>query len=257
MTRPTGDPGLANADLTRILKIAEECGGQPDLAAFRESAVESLPRHLGYRSVTFFSGNTTAGLFTDRRPVVNGVPEHVVRRYVEEAHHTDPFAQHAALHGHRGHRVVTLDRLDPDGLPDSRRYLESFLFRSGIYAKLVILLRAPGASAGIGLLARDSGYFGTRDFRLAQLIGVQLENLFRLYVRQDALAPAPSPLSSRQAEVAELVARGLTNREIAEALYISVETVKKHLTRAMELTGCTNRTQLALEWRRRVPDRPR
>jgi DNA-binding CsgD family transcriptional regulator len=260
MTRATGAEPLDGRDLARVLKVVEACGRQPGLDGFRESVVESLPRHFGYRHVTFFTGTTAASLFADARPVVNGVPRQVVRRYVEEAHHTDPFAQYASLHGRRQGRVLSLDRLDPDGLPGSRQYLESFLFRSGIYAKLVILLRAPGASAGIGLLGRDAGCFGPRDIALARLMSVHLENLFRLYSRQataSAAIPSPAPLSPRQAEVAALVARGLTNREIAEALDIGTDTVKKHLTRALELTGCTNRTQLALEWKARcVPDSP-
>ena len=41
--------------------------------------------------------------------------------------------------------------------------------------------------------------------------------------------PAEEPLSSRELEVLELVARGSTNRQIAAALFISEATVKTHL----------------------------
>jgi DNA-binding NarL/FixJ family response regulator len=49
--------------------------------------------------------------------------------------------------------------------------------------------------------------------------------------------------------VAELVAGGLTNREIARTLSIGEPTVKKHVTRALAATGCSSRTQLAITWR--------
>jgi DNA-binding CsgD family transcriptional regulator len=248
------DGPLGTRDLTRLLRVVEDCGRQPDLAAFRETAVDSLGRHLGYRHVTFFTGRTVPGLFGDEDPVVNGLPGHIVRRYVEDAHHIDPFAQRAIAPGYRGHRVVSLDELDPDHFPCGREYLESFLFRNGIHAKMVMLLQAPGAAAGIGVLARESGEFRAIDLARASLLRSHLENLFRLYVRQSAHTPVEPRLTARQAEVADLVARGLTNREIAEALFITTDTVKKHLTRAMELTGCANRTQLALTWNRHRDD---
>ncbi|WP_433208825.1 response regulator transcription factor [Nocardia sp. CA-107356] len=55
-------------------------------------------------------------------------------------------------------------------------------------------------------------------------------------------------LTARQAEVVTLVASGLTNQEIAGTLFVGVDTVKKHLTQALAVTGCQNRTQLALYW---------
>ncbi len=52
-------------------------------------------------------------------------------------------------------------------------------------------------------------------------------------------------LSERESEIVALVALGRRNAEIAEALFISVETVKTHLSRAFRKLGLTNRTQVA------------
>ncbi|MFI0484433.1 LuxR C-terminal-related transcriptional regulator [Actinomadura sp. 9N215] len=57
-------------------------------------------------------------------------------------------------------------------------------------------------------------------------------------------------LTHREREVAELVAAGLTNDQIAERMHITVGTVKKHLSQAMAKNDCTSRTQLALLLRR-------
>lgn len=239
--------------LTRVLNVIEYCGRAPDLPALREATIESLARQLGYRRTTFFVGRTISDLFADQEPVTGGLPKHVLRAYVEQARPSDPFAQYAVREHYGRDRVLSLDRLDPDELPGSRQYLESFLFRGGIHAKLVVLLRAGALSAGIGLLAEESGAFGPRDLAIAQLLSRQLENLLRLHGQ-----PAPTPhlrarLSPRQAEVADLVAKGLTNREIARTLFVGVDTVKKHVTKVLDLTGCANRTQLALEWQRTGP----
>jgi DNA-binding NarL/FixJ family response regulator len=56
---------------------------------------------------------------------------------------------------------------------------------------------------------------------------------------------APTPLTGRQREVAELVAAGLSNREIADRLVTSVRTVEGHLYRACQRVGATSRTDLA------------
>jgi DNA-binding NarL/FixJ family response regulator len=52
--------------------------------------------------------------------------------------------------------------------------------------------------------------------------------------------------TDREDEIARLIAQGLSNLQIAKRLGINVDTVKKHLLRAMEKAQCANRTQLAL-----------
>ena len=52
-------------------------------------------------------------------------------------------------------------------------------------------------------------------------------------------------LSRREAEIAELVAQGLTNRAMAEKLFLSVRTVETHVDRALGKLGLHTRTQLA------------
>ena len=57
---------------------------------------------------------------------------------------------------------------------------------------------------------------------------------------------AHGPLTTRQQAVAELVAEGLTNAEIAERLQLSRATVKGHITVALRRLGLRDRTQLAI-----------
>ena len=53
-------------------------------------------------------------------------------------------------------------------------------------------------------------------------------------------------LTEREADVVLAVARGRTNQEIAEELFLSVATVKTHISHAMTKLDLANRTQLAL-----------
>jgi LuxR family maltose regulon positive regulatory protein len=56
-------------------------------------------------------------------------------------------------------------------------------------------------------------------------------------------APLPEPLTPREQEVLELMAAGLSNREIGEALVISPETVKKHTGNIYGKLDVGNRTE--------------
>lgn len=63
------------------------------------------------------------------------------------------------------------------------------------------------------------------------------------------LDPIPLPacpwrLTAREAEVAALIARGWSGREIAGALGISLHTVRRHTERIFDKTGVRSRTRL-------------
>jgi NarL family two-component system response regulator LiaR len=52
----------------------------------------------------------------------------------------------------------------------------------------------------------------------------------------------PAGLTEREVEVLQLVARGATNQEIADTLYIGVRTVHTHVRNILNKTNCDNRT---------------
>ena len=54
------------------------------------------------------------------------------------------------------------------------------------------------------------------------------------------------PLTQRESEVLRQLALGLTNKEIAQALHISYETVKEHVQHILRKIGVTDRTQAAV-----------
>lgn len=64
--------------------------------------------------------------------------------------------------------------------------------------------------------------------------------------RPPDLPPTPEPLTEREVEVLKLVAQGLSNEEIAEALTISEGTVGKHVSNILNKLHLANRTQMAL-----------
>lgn len=96
-----------------------------------------------------------------------------------------------------------------------------------------------------------------RSRRLAQDAAEELQRLdmpgplaqaLALSNRPCARAPVARPggLSEREYEVARLVGQALTNRQIAERLFLSVRTVESHVRSALTKLGLSRRTQIAV-----------
>jgi len=64
---------------------------------------------------------------------------------------------------------------------------------------------------------------------------------------------APLGVSAREIEVVELLMKGYANKEIADRLFISTETVKKHIYNVYKKLGVQNRVQLNYFVQNRAP----
>jgi non-specific serine/threonine protein kinase len=92
----------------------------------------------------------------------------------------------------------------------------------------------------VGAAARKLSDEG-RGLSLDQAIALGLDDR-----PEDPWRAGPSAnLTRREREIATLVATGLTNREIAGKLYLSVRTVEVHVDHVLTKLGFRTRTQLA------------
>jgi DNA-binding CsgD family transcriptional regulator len=91
--------------------------------------------------------------------------------------------------------------------------------------------------------ARKRSYFIQDEVDLLTMLEPTIGRL----VRSSAGEPANGSLSVSEKRVLTLVARGASNREVAEELYVTVHTVRKHLENAYRKLGVTNRTAAALK----------
>jgi DNA-binding CsgD family transcriptional regulator len=93
---------------------------------------------------------------------------------------------------------------------------------------------------------REHGDFSARDVAVLALIAPHLARIHETtQLRHAADLADPGNLdrlTTREAEILELVAAGLTNAAIAERLWISPGTVKKHLDNVYAKLGVANRT---------------
>ncbi|GIJ49539.1 DNA-binding response regulator [Virgisporangium aliadipatigenens] len=113
-----------------------------------------------------------------------------------------------------------------------------------------------------GFLLKDSGPALLIEAIRAAVSGDALISpsiTVRLLERLNPPAPSgdTSGLSPREVEVVRLVARGLTNAEIAQQLYISIGTVKTHLGSVQTKLAARNRVEIAAwAWERNLVGAP-
>jgi DNA-binding CsgD family transcriptional regulator len=107
---------------------------------------------------------------------------------------------------------------------------------------------------------RAEAAFGAARNLIEELVATVTDESLREGFRRRASATIPlvRPLTARQAakqefsgltrrerQVAAVVAQGLSNHEIAEALVISVKTVEAHISRILSKLGFSSRAQIA------------
>ncbi len=152
--------------------------------------------------------------------------------------------------------------LDIAGLDDSAAIMA--LDTLSVRSKVVVLSPMPDkteSSAMIRAGAQGYCHWGTSTDRLKE-IALVIEHdgywlpkdmVRRLAVMTRRVGPAktnpeqdPAQLTERERSVAELVARGANNQEIADQLHMSERTVKSHLSSIFQQLKVRDRVQLAL-----------
>jgi DNA-binding NarL/FixJ family response regulator len=154
--------------------------------------------------------------------------------------------------------VVVMDIRMPglDGIDATRR-----LFAAGSDARVLILttfdlneyvydaLRAGASGFLLKDVPSDQLIAGIRTVAAGEslLAPALTRRLIEHFVRRPpadvARAPGIDGLTAREVEALALVARGLTNREIAERLFLGEATVKTHVGRVLTKLGLRDRVQ--------------
>ncbi len=154
----------------------------------------------------------------------------------------------------QGADVVLMDLRMPrcDGVAATRRiraeHPQTQVVVLTTYAEDADILAALQAGA-LGYLTKDAGRAQIAQAVRAAAGGQSVldpqvrERLLAAATGIPAAVPLPDGLTTREVEVLGLIAAGLSNREIAQRLFVSEATVKSHINRLFAKTGVRDRAQ--------------
>ncbi|HEY7071392.1 MAG TPA: response regulator transcription factor [Acidimicrobiales bacterium] len=139
-------------------------------------------------------------------------------------------------------------RLAGPDVPDPLRVVVVTTFDLDEYVHAALRNGAAGfllKHAGPTLLLEAVRAAQRGDILVSPSITVRLLDHFTRATAADAIAQPATPLTDREEEVLRATARGRSNSEIAEELFISLGTVKTHLSSLQDKVGARNRVELA------------
>lgn len=150
--------------------------------------------------------------------------------------HEKPLAEAcvAAARGELLYAIELVQSVEPSPAPFRRAREQLLHGRLLRRAKRKRDARAALEAARDGFLEADAPLWAERA----------VEELSRLGGRR----PAGGTLTESEHRVAELVASGLSNKEVASRLVVTVRTVEAHLSKVYEKLGVESRTALAARW---------
>ena len=165
-----------------------------------------------------------------------------LRRYEEWYQFHDPMT--FELRARR--RATLVDEVIPRDKLIRTEFYNDFLARDGLHHGVNMFIFDGDRDLGDLRIWRARGRpdFCQRDLDLLDALEPHLRRALLRCERCAGLTP-------REREVATLVARGCTDRDIARILGIGFGTVRTHITNAMNKNGCSNRAELAAAIARR------
>ncbi|MDX6658116.1 MAG: hypothetical protein QOH62_2909 [Solirubrobacteraceae bacterium] len=236
--------GLRGSDLRAVLEFVELAwalaGEQPFPRETLDAMAQLIPCDaIGYCELDRVRRREVAYVGNDG----DGGDEDAFWEIVDEhplCHHQQAYADFSATR--------LSDVISSQKLVNTRVYSEWFR-PNGIVAELEVGIARSRTVTRNFVLSRSGGDFSVRDREVLEVLAPHLARIHeRELLRRAADIAAPGSLgllTARETDVLELVAAGLTNAAIAERLWISPGTVKKHLDNVYAKLGVANRTAAA------------
>jgi DNA-binding CsgD family transcriptional regulator len=256
-------PGLSMDATQELEKVAELCGRidySRNEADFNTEILEPLACYIDAESASFRSFALSDGAPKPRKVASIGIPESVNDAYLTRYHALDPARRllrrritgpifaHATRLGEWSNERATaavLRRRHEEFV----RYRNEFLLPNNFFHHVGFGFQDLEGRTVLFDFHRSaqSPAFSALEIARTRIVAgfLQAKAHQCRHVHKPTTAEMDGRLSAREFEVAEAVALGLSNKEVATSLHISVRTVENHMRSIFEKLQVTTRTRLA------------
>lgn len=258
--------GSVRSAVEELRKAADLCG-QLRLSwqdeGLTAGSIADVASFLQAETGCFRSLSAAGGVAAPDRVVSAGIPQSVDDAYLNRYYRLDParrFLRRPPDKPLLGHSMRNVDWGPAPASAAERhrdwveflRYRREFLLPNGFFHHLGFCFRACDGRLLLFDFHRPAGApaFGKLEQARARIVATYLHGCTAPPDRdcETSRSTAESGrLSAREAEVAEAVIGGLSNKEVAARLSISVRTVENHMRAIFSKLGVTTRTRLAVK----------
>jgi len=236
---------MSNGDYENIVKFMDEM--TKPMNEFRTHVLKTFENIFGFHHSNFWLIDGHRNLVN---PVCLNVEQHVMNDYLNGGFQWDYHIPTRIDHKLTKQRVLRLEDIIPLDQYEQESYYNEFMHRHGFYYQMAAYIINNGKLlGGIAFVKPKSDKpFTIKDVTSLEIITRYLSefmaNSHEETVNKEEESFHQAHISQKEREVIELVQKGLSNKEIAQTLYISIYTVKKHLQNIYKKLNVPNRTSL-------------
>lgn len=244
--------GLSERDYHRVVNFMDYLLEPSE--NFREHVLESFEKFFGFHRSNFWTCNEEGKLVD---PIVLNTHNSITMDYLENFSNIDPLTPTKVKENVvRNTDVLSIEQYEKSD------FFKGFMNKYGFYYNLAIFLNDGNRDLGVidFVKSKDEGPFTNAEVRclgilsrhiLQSMISRQKFTTF-FNIEKDLNSTQMTQLdhiklnylTEKEKEVLNFARRGFTNSEIASELYISVNTVKKHMQSLYKKFNVSNRATL-------------
>jgi len=216
-----------------------------DLDRYRENVLTTLSDIFGYQKSIFWVANKHGDLID---PILNNIEEKVISEYLEFFQPLDVLIPNN-LPVRTDTHVVKIEDVMPLSSFGETDFSKEFFRKHQYIDEMGIYIFNKSQIVGVIGLIRKEGEdrFREQDRNRLRFLVKSIESSFNAseaFFHDNRKEKKEEQLTIRERELVKLVKQGFSNKEIGDTLFISVNTVKKHLQNLYQKMNVANRTEL-------------
>lgn len=223
-------------DYEKIIHFASQI--TKSIPKTRSTVLKELENIFDYKHTLFWLSDKDGNL---KDPLNNNISDKMLSEYVDDIYIQDFLYPTVNKDFFKKNNVLKLTDVVTTEQYEGSTYFNDFMLKYGFYDEMVITLKHEEEIIGaIGVANKEnSDHFTKHDVLRFDYLSKIISSAL-LHCNEET-RPI---LTSRELEIVGLVRRGYTNSHIGQELYISINTVKKHLNNIFQKLGVFNRVEL-------------